>query len=94
MHDRYISSAKLICCLLWAKALALVILTWVLALIEVPDDWHRAVVLTGVLALSIATVFQIRLSLLRLGRLIRVSAGLETPDADVRQLVPDRERPR
>lgn len=82
MNDNYISRAAVTAAVLWAAAIALVITTWALAAADVPR-WNRPIAATAVLAMAAAVVCQMRLYTLRTCGLIRVSAGLETPDAAI-----------
>lgn len=88
MNDNYISRSAVITALIWATAGTLVVITWLLAILDAPPRWVSATAVTGVLAMTAAVVCQTRLYALRMCGLIRVSAGLETPDAAVREFVP------
>jgi uncharacterized membrane protein YqjE len=86
MKDNYISRAAIVTAGLWLVAALLVTITWLLAILGVPPRWVSATAVTAVLAMVAAAVSQTRLYTLRTCGLIRVSAGLETPDAEVRAL--------
>lgn len=86
MTDDMVSRATVIASLLWGVALSLVALMWLLALLRLGEGLQRALVLTGVLSLAVAAVWQIRLYVLRLCALIRVGLGLESPDAELHSI--------
>ena len=90
MHDNYISRAAMIASLLWTTAGALVVTVWVLAAKGADLRFCGAVFATAALCMSLAAVYHVRLYVLRLCGLIRVSAGLQAPDAEIHTL----DRPR
>lgn len=92
MNDNYISRDATIAASLWALAVALVIATWLCAILNAPHRWVSPIAITAVLAMALATIAQTRLYVLRTCGLIRVSAGLETPDADVHSIDGQRTR--
>lgn len=93
MKDDYISRSATITAGLWTLATVLVVSTWLLAILDVPPRWVSATAVTAVMAMACAVVSQTRLYTLRTCGLIRVSAGLETPDADLVTLGPRRQSP-
>jgi hypothetical protein len=86
MQDNYISRAATIAALLWVLATALVMATWALAIANASHRWVSPIAVTAVMAMALAVVCQNRLYVLRTCGLIRVSAGLESPNADVRTI--------
>jgi uncharacterized membrane protein YqjE len=87
MKDNYISRAAVTAAGLWLLAAMFVTTTWLLAILDAPPRWVSATAVTAVLCMAGAVVCQMRVYTLRVCGLIRVSAGLETPNADVRNLV-------
>lgn len=88
LKDNYVSKAVVISYLFWGKTALVVALVWALAIIEAPPDFVVATALLGIVSLIVAAVWQIRLYMLRLCGLIRVSSGLETPDAELHRIGP------
>jgi hypothetical protein len=86
MQDNYVSRAAVIAYLLWATTLVLVVVVWLIALAHPPHVVHRSVGVMAIVSGNVAGVWQIRLYMMRLSGLIRVTNGLESPDADVRPL--------
>lgn len=83
MHDDMVSRAFVVAVLLWAWAVALVVVTWVLAVVGAPLRYEGATGLTAILSLAWAMVWQSRLYALRISALIRVVHGLDGPDASL-----------
>lgn len=83
MNDDLVSRAAVVSLMLWAAAASCVIVTWMLALYGAPLRYEGAVGLTAVASLSVAAVWQIRLYMLRLSALIRVTSGLDGQTAEL-----------
>ena len=90
MHDELVSQSKLIAVTLWTLSVLLIIAVWTLAAAGISDSVHRALFLTGVLTIACANVWQVRIYAQRLCALIRVSSGLQAPDAEVHVLSRER----
>lgn len=86
MHDDYISRATVYTWFLWAGAALTIGLVWLLALESAPIQYEVATALVAGLTIAAATVGQVRLYALRLCALLRITAGLESPDAELHHI--------
>lgn len=86
MKDRYVSGSTVITEAFWVLATAMVATTWLLALANVQHRWEAATAVTAVFCMAGAITMQFRLYVLRLCSLIRVSNGLESPDARLHRI--------
>lgn len=93
MNDNYISRAAVAAASLWASAVVLVLTTWGLAFADAPVRWVRPIEASAILAAAVAVASQIRLYALRMCCLIRVTSGLETPDAQLAHIGPRSQSP-
>jgi hypothetical protein len=84
MQEGYVSRAAIVAVLLWVKAGLLVTLVWAMSVMDEPMRWMLPVALTACLAIGIAIVGQIRVSLLRVSRLVRAMSGLDEPRPEIR----------
>jgi hypothetical protein len=88
VKDNYVSKAVVISYLLWGKAVIVVALVWVLAIADIAIEYVIASALMGAVSFCLAALWQLRIYTLRLCGLIRVSSGLETPDAELHRIGP------
>jgi hypothetical protein len=87
VNESYISRPAVIACVLWAVTLSLVVTVWALALVDhASPQYHRGLSVLAVVSANVASVWQVRLYVLRLSGLIRVANGLESPDAALHTL--------
>lgn len=86
MNDNYVSRAAVMVMVFWSATGVLIGTTWVLAMLEAPLRYEGATGLTAVLTMALAMVSQMRLYTLRLCNLTRISAGLQSPDAELHPL--------
>lgn len=69
--------------LLWVKTVAIVLAVWGTVVVDVPAALARALLVTGVLSMSITVTWQVRVYTKRLCNLIRATSGLEGLDAEL-----------
>lgn len=81
MNEGYVSRAAIWAAFFWVKAVLLVGAVWALSVLDEPMRWIVPTAVTASLTIALAVVAQIRMSLLRLCRLVRTTAGLEAPAA-------------
>lgn len=93
MQEEFISKPVVMAALLWGQAVGLVLVTWLLAWWGVDLEWIIAVAVTAILSMAIAVVWQVRLFVLRLGNLVRVATGLDSPRGEL-HTIDGRERTR
>lgn len=86
MHDHLVSKAAVTQVVLWLKAAAFVGATCLLAVLDVDLRWEAAVATLSVAALAVASVWQVRVYMLRLSALVRVANGLDGPDAELHSI--------
>jgi hypothetical protein len=82
MHEHYVSKTTLTVAVLWFVTACLMVAAWVVALLDGERDllWVGMLAATGIVFSAMAATAQTRLGQLRLGGLIRATAGLEPED--------------
>lgn len=83
MNDGYVSKASALAMLFWGLAGVMVCVVWVGAVAHIERGYLTATALTAVLVIALASVWQIRLFVMRLCVLVRVTMGLQSPDAEL-----------
>lgn len=76
----------------WGVAVGMVLVVWVMALTGAPWRLTIGAVVTTVLSVNVAAVWQGRCFVSRVCALLRMSGGLQGPDAELYALTGERPR--